>query len=339
MHGKPRTEDIAVQGDEPSNEIIGEQDFDAFYPSSDEAEDYLQPASSTGREISQIEPATRNPSKKVKTPRQGGTKEKFSLSKEKSILKAEQLPRVGGVCFDKNRQRWIAHWKVSGKYVKNYFPVSNYGFDEARQLAVNCRQDAEKRLNLPVIQLRKERSPAPKVSQSKKLNQGSADAFYDSSRKCWVALYTVYEEFPVANFGFTEARRRAFLCRKLHEFPEPCPRQDYLSDPMLTHHDTTRNGKTQQSTKLALEAIIILLHDLYERCIPNLTAYVSPEILQTFSTSIRQHQTALMGYTTLEELQHYLYLFQYCIKELLLPSDRNVQMQLDFLTKLQNLTP
>ncbi|KOB89556.1 hypothetical protein PFDG_05105 [Plasmodium falciparum Dd2] len=74
--------------------------------------------------------------------------------KKEVLNKVSQITRVGGVCFDKNRQRWIAHWKLDGKSHKHYLPISQYGFENARERAVRCRKQAEKLFNLPEIQPR-----------------------------------------------------------------------------------------------------------------------------------------------------------------------------------------
>ncbi|GIX65120.1 transcription factor with AP2 domain-containing protein [Babesia caballi] len=50
---------------------------------------------------------------------------------------------VSGVTFDRKNRRWGARWTTSdGRRAGRYFPVRQYGFNEAKRLAVICRLQA-----------------------------------------------------------------------------------------------------------------------------------------------------------------------------------------------------
>ncbi|ETB60565.1 hypothetical protein YYC_02207 [Plasmodium yoelii 17X] len=146
-----------------------------------------------------------------------------SLDEEKKevLNKVSQITRVGGVCFDKNRQRWIAHWKIDGKYHKHYFPISQYGFENARERAINCRKQAEKLFNLPEIQPRN-RWNQVKVSGTSHIKKASKlprceGVAYDEMSQSWVSTFVVHKKFSIDELGFYEARNRAIYCRRTFE--------------------------------------------------------------------------------------------------------------------------
>ncbi|SCM17090.1 transcription factor with AP2 domain(s) [Plasmodium berghei] len=146
-----------------------------------------------------------------------------SLDEEKKevLNKVSQITRVGGVCFDKNRQRWIAHWKIDGKYHKHYFPISQYGFENARERAINCRKQAEKLFNLPEIQPRN-RWNQVKVNGTSHIKKASKlprceGVAYDEMSQSWVSTFVVHKKFSIDELGFYEARDRAIYCRRTFE--------------------------------------------------------------------------------------------------------------------------
>ncbi|SCL96951.1 transcription factor with AP2 domain(s), putative [Plasmodium chabaudi chabaudi] len=146
-----------------------------------------------------------------------------SLDEEKKevLNKVSQITRVGGVCFDKNRQRWIAHWKIDGKYHKHYFPISQYGFENARERAINCRKQAEKLFNLPEIQPRN-RWNQVKVNGTSHIKKASKlprceGVAYDEMSQSWVSTFVVHKKFSIDELGFYEARDRAIYCRRAFE--------------------------------------------------------------------------------------------------------------------------
>lgn len=50
------------------------------------------------------------------------------------------LPKVTGVRFQAQRNRFVAEWYDQGKTRMAYFPVKQYGFEEARKMAIECRK-------------------------------------------------------------------------------------------------------------------------------------------------------------------------------------------------------
>ncbi|KAK1936387.1 hypothetical protein X943_003132 [Babesia divergens] len=55
----------------------------------------------------------------------------------------EDTCSVSGVTFDRKNRRWGARWTTAdGKRAGRYFPVRQYGFNEAKRLAVICRLQA-----------------------------------------------------------------------------------------------------------------------------------------------------------------------------------------------------
>ncbi|ORM41249.1 uncharacterized protein BXIN_0879 [Babesia sp. Xinjiang] len=55
----------------------------------------------------------------------------------------EDTCSVSGVTFDRKNRRWGARWTTSdGRRAGRYFPVRQYGFNEAKRLAVICRLQA-----------------------------------------------------------------------------------------------------------------------------------------------------------------------------------------------------
>lgn len=57
---------------------------------------------------------------------------------------AKRLPRVRGLTFDSSQIRWISYWRnEQGKQVQKHFPVSKYGFNEARKLALSFIENQE----------------------------------------------------------------------------------------------------------------------------------------------------------------------------------------------------
>ncbi|KYO01436.1 transcription factor with AP2 domain(s) [Plasmodium gaboni] len=141
--------------------------------------------------------------------------------KKEVLNKVSQITRVGGVCFDKNRQRWIAHWKIDGKYHKHYFPISQYGFENARERAVSCRKQAEKLFNLPEIQPRN-RWNQIKVNGTSHIKKAAKlprceGVGYDELSQSWVSTFVVHKKFSIEELGFYEAREKAIYCRKTFE--------------------------------------------------------------------------------------------------------------------------
>ncbi|GAW79187.1 transcription factor with AP2 domain(s) [Plasmodium gonderi] len=141
--------------------------------------------------------------------------------KKEVLNKVSQITRVGGVCFDKNRQRWIAHWKIDGKYHKHYFPISQYGFENARERAINCRKQAEKLFNLPEIQPRNRWNQikvhgTSHIKKVAKLPRCEGVA-YDELSQSWVSTFVVHKKFSIDDLGFYEARDQAIYCRKVFE--------------------------------------------------------------------------------------------------------------------------
>ncbi|SCM22975.1 transcription factor with AP2 domain(s), putative [Plasmodium chabaudi adami] len=56
----------------------------------------------------------------------------------------EYLPRIPGVRFNPKKQQWLAAWNDNTREIRKYFSVKQYGFEQARILAVKARQEAEK---------------------------------------------------------------------------------------------------------------------------------------------------------------------------------------------------
>ncbi|KMZ86936.1 asparagine-rich antigen [Plasmodium vivax Brazil I] len=56
----------------------------------------------------------------------------------------EYLPRIPGVRFNPKKQQWLAAWNDNTREIRRYFSVKQYGFEQARILAVKARQEAEK---------------------------------------------------------------------------------------------------------------------------------------------------------------------------------------------------
>nr|BAN65048.1 hypothetical protein [Babesia bovis] len=55
----------------------------------------------------------------------------------------EDTCSVSGVTFDRKNRRWGARWTTAdGRRAGRYFPVRQYGFNEAKRLAVICRLQA-----------------------------------------------------------------------------------------------------------------------------------------------------------------------------------------------------
>ncbi|KAL8272181.1 hypothetical protein Esti_003909 [Eimeria stiedai] len=54
--------------------------------------------------------------------------------------KLRQLPKVTGVRFQAQRNRFVAEWYDHGKTRMAYFPVKQHGFEGARRLAIECRE-------------------------------------------------------------------------------------------------------------------------------------------------------------------------------------------------------
>ncbi|KFH01371.1 AP2 domain transcription factor AP2VIIa-2 [Toxoplasma gondii MAS] len=51
------------------------------------------------------------------------------------------LPKVTGVRFQAQRNRFVAEWYDRGRTRMAYFPVKLYGFEQARNLAIRCREE------------------------------------------------------------------------------------------------------------------------------------------------------------------------------------------------------
>ncbi|PFH36050.1 AP2 domain transcription factor AP2VIIa-1 [Besnoitia besnoiti] len=51
------------------------------------------------------------------------------------------LPKVTGVRFQAQRNRFVAEWYEQGRTRMAYFPVKLYGFERARHLAIRCREE------------------------------------------------------------------------------------------------------------------------------------------------------------------------------------------------------
>lgn len=51
------------------------------------------------------------------------------------------LPKVTGVRFQAQRNRFVAEWYDRGRTRMAYFPVKLYGFEHARNLAIRCREE------------------------------------------------------------------------------------------------------------------------------------------------------------------------------------------------------
>ncbi|CDO63755.1 transcription factor with AP2 domain(s), putative [Plasmodium reichenowi] len=194
-----------------------EEGMDVFEPNFFE----LKRNSSDGQN-KHLEPGVQKKISKKRSKVKHERNSKILDDEKKEVLnKVSQITRVGGVCFDKNRQRWIAHWKIDGKYHKHYFPISQYGFENARERAVSCRKQAEKLFNLPEIQPRN-RWNQIKVNGTSHIKKAAKlprceGVGYDELSQSWVSTFVVHKKFSIEELGFYEAREKAIYCRKTFE--------------------------------------------------------------------------------------------------------------------------
>ncbi|SOV16872.1 transcription factor with AP2 domain(s) [Plasmodium sp. gorilla clade G2] len=53
----------------------------------------------------------------------------------------KNIPKITGVSYDRKQKIWVSHWRANCKTVHKYFSVKKYGFEEARKLAIKCREE------------------------------------------------------------------------------------------------------------------------------------------------------------------------------------------------------
>ncbi|KAF8817727.1 AP2 domain transcription factor AP2VIIa-9 [Cardiosporidium cionae] len=263
------------------------------------------------------------------------------------LLKLELLPRVAGVCFDRNRQRWIAHWKVGGKYVKNYFPVSQYGFEAGRNVAIRCRRDAEKQLQLnnPAPAEPKVATP-PSPAKSHYLPRASRQqtqrpvvgVTFDRRKQSWLASYTAYRSFPVSEFGYHSARKLAVEYRNSktsrkgskHDMEEEADNnyQPQFSDvslvtlPLDSKAKKENNARSTHGTDFQLthRAVQIILGDLKVACLSKLREFLPMNLLEFYVQLVDQHLATAFNASSIQQLRPYVTLFCHCILNKCLPS-------------------
>ncbi|KAL8443014.1 hypothetical protein Emed_007008 [Eimeria media] len=63
-----------------------------------------------------------------------------SVGVDSEAEKLRRLPKVTGVRFQAQRNRFVAEWYDQGKTRMAYFPVKQHGFEGARRLAIECRE-------------------------------------------------------------------------------------------------------------------------------------------------------------------------------------------------------
>ncbi|SOV75247.1 transcription factor with AP2 domain(s) [Plasmodium sp. gorilla clade G3] len=210
-----------------------EEGMDVFEPNFFE----LKRNSSDGQN-KHLEPGVQKKISKKRSKVKHERNSKILDDEKKEVLnKVSQITRVGGVCFDKNRQRWIAHWKIDGKYHKHYFPISQYGFENARERAVSCRKQAEKLFNLPEIQPRN-RWNQIKVNGTSHIKKAAKlprceGVGYDELSQSWVSTFVVHKKFSIEELGFYEAREKAIYCRKTFEKVNVHDNYEYLLNDRL----------------------------------------------------------------------------------------------------------
>ena len=63
------------------------------------------------------------------------------VNQNNQVLLSNNTSGTNGVCFNKQRKRWVAKWYENGARKSIYFSIKNYGSDEkAKQKAIEHRQ-------------------------------------------------------------------------------------------------------------------------------------------------------------------------------------------------------
>ncbi|GAW83600.1 transcription factor with AP2 domain(s) [Plasmodium gonderi] len=63
----------------------------------------------------------------------------FKKEKVEFYEKLKYLPKITGVSYDRKQNLWVSHWRANCKTLHKYFSVKKYGFQNARLLAITCR--------------------------------------------------------------------------------------------------------------------------------------------------------------------------------------------------------
>ncbi|CCF73864.1 transcription factor with AP2 domain(s) (ApiAP2) [Babesia microti strain RI] len=60
------------------------------------------------------------------------------------LMLSDYAQPMKGVSFNAKKQAWLAYWTITNNFQMRKFPIKKYGFRNAKQLAIQCRLEAER---------------------------------------------------------------------------------------------------------------------------------------------------------------------------------------------------
>ena len=142
--------------------------------------------------------------------RMGPKKGRGAATTRKTVIKeADYKSGVRGVSWEKRHERWQAHWNANGKLCSTKFPVKEHGFEEAKRLAIECRQQAEATGRAEIGVVADHRCFVKRV-------------YWDKTRSCWEAQWFEQgrkkrKQFSEREHGFDQAKQLAIDHRRAME--------------------------------------------------------------------------------------------------------------------------
>ncbi|PHJ20405.1 ap2 domain transcription factor ap2x-7 [Cystoisospora suis] len=121
-----------------------------------------------------------------------------------------------GVSYYGGRQAWVAEIKYGGRRRFKVFSVAKYGYEGAKQMAVDTRErweEAREAGELDQLMMSSQRHQCP-------VQSGVKGVYYDTARKGWRVVVTLNcrqmsKFFLASKFGNAEAKRLAIECRQM----------------------------------------------------------------------------------------------------------------------------
>ncbi|OEH75172.1 AP2 domain transcription factor ap2viia-1 [Cyclospora cayetanensis] len=170
------------------------------------------------------------------------------------------LPKVTGVRFQAQRNRFVAEWYDQGKTRMAYFPVKQHGFEEARRLAIECRKR--------VLQSKHQRLSCSRAGGAAKKG-GSDAASVERSPTEYSASASPSLSPSLASPEHGPVAWKRQCISRLSETRER-QREDSLLSTGLSQAPAAASSSAQENLLVAQAALNALLLDLLRKCLPGL---------------------------------------------------------------------
>ncbi|KAL8428045.1 hypothetical protein Efla_006951 [Eimeria flavescens] len=224
-----------------------------------------------------------------------------ALTEESESEKLRKLPKVTGVRYQAQRNRFVAEWYDQGKTRMAYFPVKVYGFDEARRLAIECRErvllSKHQRLscgNRTPASTRRANEGAP--PEAANIARGGVPPTAEEASVLWKprCVECSFEAAPCSN---ASAMKEEAVSPSL-SVSSPRPKGLLTADASRR----ARSSSLQERLFLAQASLNVVLIDLLNKCLPSFCA--NSRDAQDARELVEQLQKQLQSVYSGSELAH-----------------------------------